>query len=111
MNLISISLALLFSLNLGSATASATVADCDAKLRSTPALTLRQIKERSSARAHRLYDEVPAPTFDNLEEQAKIEQVGEKGPQAFQELFAVRSFVCTNARAGFYGSRGRRSFG
>jgi len=100
MNLISISLALLFSLNLGSATASATAADCDAKLRSTPALTLRQIKERSSARAHRLYDEVPAPTFDNLEEQAKIEQVGEKGPQAFQELLPFEvSFVQTPAPA------------
>lgn len=101
MNVIAICLAWLLSLNFGLVTASAHNANCDVILRSTPALTLRQIKERSVERANKIYREVPAPTFDNLEEQAKIEQVGEKGPQAFQELlpFGV-SFVQTPAPAG-----------
>ena len=100
MNVIAICLALLLSFNFVTNKANAHTANCDAILSPAPALTLRQIKERSVQRARELQRQVPAPTFDNIEQQATIEQVGEKGPQAFQELLPFEvSFVQTPAPA------------
>jgi len=78
--------------------AGATDRKCETDLRSSPALTLKQLKERSVERRHELEKLVPRPGFDNLEEQAKIEQVGELGPLALQQMLpAGISFVQTPA--------------
>ncbi len=63
-----------------------------------PAQTLRQLTERTKIRATQAEELTPKPGFDNIEEQARIEQVGEQGPQAFQQLlpFGV-SFINTPA--------------
>ncbi len=87
-------LALLFGL-VGS---TAYADDCQSALTANPALTFRQLEKRTIARIEALRKITPAPGFSNLVEEAKVEQVGEKGPQALQELLpAGVSFVNTPA--------------
>lgn len=96
MNAIATSLTLLLALS--ASTAFAAKAPCDSELRSAPALTLRQLKERSAERTRELEKITPKPGFENLEVEARTEQVGEQGPQAFQELLPYGvSFVNTPA--------------
>lgn len=75
-----------------------TPANCGPELSSSLPVTARSLKDRSRARAERRYAQVPRPGFDNIEELAKIEQVGEEGPRALRDMLpASVSFVSTPA--------------
>lgn len=48
--------------------------------------TITQVRERSIERAAARFQKVPAVSFDNIEVQAKVHQVGEIGPKALMEF-------------------------
>lgn len=76
----------------------ASTSPCETNLLKDRFATLSALRERSQARVNGNYTRVAAPGFDNIEDEVKKEQLGERGPEALQDqLPADFSFVATPA--------------
>jgi len=71
---------------------------CETILGSPKPVTLRTLRAASRERVTRATRLAPLPGFDNVEEQAQFEQVGEQAPMALQQMLgSTASLVATPA--------------